>query len=679
MSTSRHRRLLTAASVVLPSAAALTVSMLAASAPARAAGDGTRPVPGTQPAWVRSAADAGAAPSSARLTTQLFLAGDRAGLTAYAQAVSDPRGRDYQKFLSPAQVQHRFGATASQVSAVESWLRSSGLRVRRVSMQQIDATGTVAETERAYGTALNEYKTRAGTFRAPATDARVPAGLSSAVAAVSGLDSRPALARPASLVTHGPLRPERGPAPLPMSKGADGAPFLGPTPCSAYYGQLTDTTDPEFAGAHQPYAICGYTPAQLRGAYGLTPNQTGRGVTVAIVDAYASPTLLADANQYAVNQGGQPFAPGQFTETTDPADWDSEAACGGPAGWAPEQSLDVEAVHAMAPQANVRYYGANSCEDADFLSVLSGIVDTRSANIITDSWGEVIYSSTGDEPAATITEYSQIFEQAIVEGIEVAFSSGDCGDEDPSTSCGAADTSTTPQADFPTSDPYVTSVGGTSLFIGARNQYEGATVWGDDGYVLATGSWQSIGWVYGGGGGTSQYFPQPVYQRGSVPTKLAETLPDGSSLSTPMRVAPDVAMDADPFTGFLFGMTQTLPDGSTAYAESDIGGTSLASPLFAGLVADGVQSRKLPRGFMNPLLYLYYHLAPWRLHDILPVGSSVPYDALPAYSGQPAILVQLGDDQALKATVGYDDGTGVGMPGSLFLSGPALWFGAGRR
>jgi hypothetical protein len=138
-------------------------------------------------------------------------------------------------------------------------------------------------------------------------------------------------------------------------------------------------------------------------------------------------------------------------------------------------------------------------------------------------------------------------------------------------------------------------------------------------------------------------------------------------------------MDADPFTGFLFGMTQVLPDGSAGYAESDIGGTSLASPLFAGLVADGVQSRELPRGFMNPLLYLYYHLAPWRLHDILPVGSSVPYDALPAYAGSPAILVRLGDDQALKATVGYDDATGVGMPDSLFLSGPALWFGAGRR
>ncbi len=679
MSTGRRSRLIRATALVLPSALALTVTMLAAAGPAQAVGAGSRPVPGTQPAWVRGAVRVAAAPSAARITTQVFLAGDRAGLAAYAQAVSDPRSRDFQKFMSPAQVNRRFGARASQVTAVEGWLRGSGLQVRRVSMQEIDATGTVAAAVRAYGTALNEYKTAVGTFRAPATDARTPAALSGAVVAISGLDNRPALVRPASLVRPGPVRIEHGTAPLPVSTGADGAPYLGPTPCSAYYGQLLDTTDPEYNGAHQPYAICGYTPAQLRGVYGLQPAQTGRGVTVAIVDAYASATLLADANEYATNQGDQPFASGQFTETTDPAEWEDEASCGGPAGWAPEQSLDIEAVHAMAPRADVHFYGANSCEDADFLSVLSSIVDTRSANVITNSWGEVIYSSTGDEPAATITEYTQIFEQAVAEGIEVAFSAGDCGDEDPATACGSADTSTTPQADFPDSDPYVTSVGGTSVFIGAHSQYEGATVWGDDAYILSSGHWDSAGWQFGGGGGTSQYFRQPWYQRGSVPTTLAKTLPGGTAEAQPMRVAPDVSMDADPATGFLFGMTQQLPDGSTGYAESDIGGTSLASPLFAALVADGEQSRELPHGFMNPLLYLYYHFASWRLHDILPVGSNVPYEALAAYDGSPAVLVQLGDDRALKATRGYDDATGAGMPDSFFLSGPASWFGAGRR
>jgi subtilase family serine protease len=679
MPTGRRSRLIAVTALVVPSALALSVSILAAAGPAPAADPAGRPVPGTQPAWVRGAVRVAAAPSSARLTTRVFLAGDRAGLAAYAQAVSDPRSRDFQKFLSPAQVNRRFGATASQVTAVEDWLRGSGLQARRASMQEIDATGTVAAAERAYDTALNEYRTAAGTFRAPATDARTPAGLSGIVAAVSGLDNRPALVRPASLVRPGPVRTEHGTAPLPMSTGADGAPYLGPTPCSAYYGQLLDTTDPEYDGAHQPYAICGYTPAQLRGAYGLQPAQTGRGVTVAIVDAYASPTLLADANEYATDQGDQPFAAGQLTVTADPADWQDEAACGGPVGWAPEQALDIEAVHAMAPQADVRFYGANSCEDADFLSVLSSIVDTRSANVITNSWGEVIYSSTGDEPAATITEYTQIFTQAVVEGIEVAFSAGDCGDEDPATACGSADTSTTPQADFPDSDPYVTSVGGTSVMIGARNRYEGATVWGDDAYFLGSGHWQPAGWQYGGGGGTSEYFRQPWYQRGSVPTTLAETLPSGAAEAQPMRVAPDVSMDADPATGFLFGMTQALPDGSTGYAESDIGGTSLASPLFAGLVADGEQSRELPRGFMNPLLYLYYRFAAWRLHDILPVGATVPYEALAAYNGEPAVILQLGDDQALKATAGYDDATGVGMPDSSFLSGPAAWFGAARR
>jgi hypothetical protein len=81
-------------------------------------------------------------------------------------------------------------------------------------------------------------------------------------------------------------------------------------------------------------------------------------------------------------------------------------------------------------------------------------------------------------------------------------------------------------------------------------------------------------------GGASSYFTQPWYQRGVVPSSPAETLPGGTAVSCPMRVTPDVAMDADPFTGFLVGMTQTLPNGSLGYAEGPVGGalTGLVTP-----------------------------------------------------------------------------------------------------
>ena len=82
-------------------------------------------------------------------------------------------------------------------------------------------------------------------------------------------------------------------------------------PCSTYYGQKTATNKPKAYGKHQPWTNCGYTPSQVRGAYGVTRSgMTGKGQTVAIVDAYASPTIRADANQFATVVGDKPFAAG---------------------------------------------------------------------------------------------------------------------------------------------------------------------------------------------------------------------------------------------------------------------------------------------------------------------------------------------------------------------------------
>lgn len=647
-------------------------SSAGASPPGRVLG-----VPGSAAARTAGAKDLGAAPSDASLTTQVYLAGRASALAAYATSVSKPGSPDYGDFLSPAQVQARFGATAQQVQAVERWLEAAGLRVALVSPHEITATGSVGDTDSAYDTQLDRFSAAGATFTASSRAASLPADVAGAVLSIGGLDSRPLLMRPVGLATQaGPVLPGANPgdppgespgaghAQLPLSKGQDGAAFVGPTPCSSYYGQQIDTTDPEINGANQPYAICGYVPSQLRGAYGVSGDIDGQGVTVAIVDAYGSSTMPSDANTYATNHGDPAFSSGQYTQTVDPADWVDESECGGETGWLGEQSLDIEAVHAMAPGADVHYYGANSCNDPDFITTLTSIIDNHSADVISDSWGEVIYSSTGNESATAIAEYTSLFEQAATEGIEVMFSAGDCGDEDPSTSCGTSDTSTTPQADFPTSDPWVTSVGGTSTEIGASNQVEGAVPWGDDAWLESSGAWDSYGWIYGGGGGTSQYFTQPSYQQGVVPTTLAETLPDGTTTTQPMRVVPDIAMDADPFTGFLIGYT-----GGSGYAESDIGGTSLASPLLAGLVADGISRGALAEGFINPTLYRVYAGGSLLYDDIVtPSTTSAPYDILPAYDGDPAIAVEMGDDQALKATTGYDDATGLGMPTPAFLT-----------
>ena len=102
----------------------------------------------------------------------------------------------------------------------------------------------------------------------------------------------------------------------------------------------------------------------------------------------------------------------------------------------------------------------------------------------------------------------------------------------------------------------------------------------------------------------STQYTQPGYQAGVVPTSLSESLPDGTTSSTPMRVIPDVSALADPSTGFLVGQTTLQPNGKTfAFSLSRIGGTSVACPTFAGIEADAQQAAGDSLGFANPAIY----------------------------------------------------------------------------
>jgi len=661
----RSRALALLPAVALAGAMTLTGGQAANAAAA------TADLVNTHPAWASASADRGAVPASTSITSVVYLAGQSpAAMAAYATAVSTPGSPLFHKYLTPQQENARFGATPAQIKAVTAWLTSAGLKVVASDQHSITVTGTAAATQRAYGTAIHNYVVGGQTYRAPVSDAQVPASVASAVLTVANLDNMP-LKNITNYVGEETTPAVKGISgtTAKQSVGSDGATFLGPTPCSAYYGQIKDKTDPAINGVKDsPYSVCGYVPSQLRGAYGVTATGlTGKGVKVAIVDAYGSATIKADADQYAVNHGDPAFKSGQFTQSVTPAQWNSLDECGGQAGWAPEETLDVEAVHALAPAADIHYYGSNSCNDADFLSVFTTIVDTHSVDLVSDSWGGVVYSTTGNEPPSTIAEYSQLFIQGAIEGIGFSFSAGDCGAEDPATNCGAADTSTTPQADYPSSDPWVTDVGGTSLAIGSSNQQEWNTVWGTDAWVEETpGSWTPFGWQFGGGGGTSAFFAEPWYQDGIVSKSLATTLPDGSKIAAPGRVGPDVSLDADPYTGFLFGETQELPDGSTGYAESDIGGTSLASPLFTGAQADAIQAEGGPTGFADPALYSLYKTPALSIVEAKSAGTKA-YNILPPFEGFPAVAVNFGDDQLLKTSSSFSDATGLGTETPWYL------------
>ena len=631
---------------------------------------------------------------------------DPAGAAALLRSVSDPSSPGYRHYLTPAQWEKRFSPSKASVEAVSGWLQSQGVAVEAVSPDRlsIQAAAPAATVERAFGTSLAQYSRGGEVLRSSSGALSVPTSIAPLIAGVSGVDQRPQAPRRltgASLPARkkrvsaaprasAPLA-KKAPEEIPQPEGFRNAP-----PCSPSYGKTADTSDPGYGGGFPsplPYAVCGYTPPQLQGAYGLgapiTGGLDGRGYTVAVVDAYVSPTLLADAQQYSTrHQPSQPLSGGQYSQL--PAKKFNNAAFCEASGWFGEQTLDVEAVHATAPGAKILYVGAKNCETALYRSVQQ-VVDGHLADIVTNSWGDGggdLLDSPGSRRA-----FDNILMMAGATGIGVQFSSGDEGDE--FTTLGMT------VADYPASSPYATSVGGTSLQVGEAGQRLGELGWSTSRSYLCTALLHEEGlpgctknrlntwtpkapgeYLYGGGGGTSYSYSEPWYQEGVVPAPLAGRNTAVTGIAN--RVEPDISMDGDPTTGMLVGETQTFPDG-TYYDEYRIGGTSLSSPLLAGVMADADQAAGAPLGFVNPLLYKLY---------ASPAGAAAYYDVLPGgkqadvrndfldevdagegiltsarvlgYEGRETFCSGTGNcthqKVALNAAPGFDSMTGLGTP-----------------
>jgi subtilase family serine protease len=652
----RRRRLL------IGLTAAFTVAGLAAAVgPAAAAASPRHALPGSMPRWLHQAREQGTVPSSSQVGFGILLnMRDEAGAAATVQAVSDPSSPSYGKWLTSAQFDTRYGPSAASVAAVQGWLRSAGFQVAKTlpSGMYVEASGTAAQVNKTFGTTVRSYSYLGKTVRANSTALTLPAGtpaaVTGAVAGVLGIDQGSTLKAPADTL----------PGPPPGGR-------FGVQPCSAYYGQKLAQAQPAAYGKHQPYAVCGYGPQQYQSAYGesslLKAGVTGRGVTVAITDAYAAPTILADAQQYNRVHNQPLFTPGQFAQITPgPNGYDDEADCG-PQGWYGEETLDVEAVHAMAPGAKVVYVGAPDCESG-LDDAWATSIDNHVADVITNSWTD----GTDDINllgTAYVDFYQQFSMEAAMTGITVNFSSGDDGDH---TAGGTDPASKT--VEFPADLPYVTGVGGTSVLIGSAGQHLAEYGWQSDYASLSNGAWVSPPGTYssGGGGGTSQLFAQPFYQRGKVPPSISEYYGSG-----PMRAVPDIAMPADPNTGMEVGETQVFPDG-TYWDQYRIGGTSLASPLMAGVVAVADQFTHRSLGFINPLYYRL--LGTGALHDITAPGfpvAQVRTDFVNELDSSQGLLYRLQtidvQSSTLHDTPGYDDETGVGTPdGPEFFLGLAI-------
>jgi subtilase family serine protease len=666
--------------------AAITVALTAAVPAAAFARAGTTAVlaqlPSVVPQGLASLPRVGSVAPNEPVTFSVLLRGkDDAALPQLARAVSDPASPEFRHFLTRRQMLERLDPSPAATQTVVTGLRALGITVERVSSdgRLVDATAPADVLTRALGVRFADVRAGGVVARAALSQPVLPSTLRPLVSDIVGLT-----ATPVEHFAGAPVSVSTAPAPA----------YFNGRPCSAYYGAQKATKQPRYQGKAWPYTICGYNPQQIRSAYRVDQTGlTGKGVRIAIVDDYDSPTVVADTSEYSRRYGIAPLSPSQFVDHTDPVTQNTpEVQVTEPTGqvgtvpaespqeWSGEQTLDVEMVHLMAPGATIEYYGGVQGLglqplEAEFTQVIAD----DAAQFVSDSWG--IFELDPLVTPADVELMETELQLGAAEGVGAAFSSGDDGDNIESWDVRSAD--------FPASSDMATSVGGTTLDIGPHNRYFGETYWGtrlepetkngkawdatpkSAGLGPATGPGTLAG---AGGGGLSADFPEPAWQRGIVPSSLTTqvyTSPDKqntNNITKPGRVTPDISLDADSTTGVLVGQTQTDVNGKASYSEFRIGGTSVSCPLFSGLVALAIQAnggRSL--GFMSPALYAAYPHDPAAFRDpslgrgLVNVRTDYNNTQDPG-SGLVFHLRLLGQLSSLHDLKGYDDSTGLGSP-----------------
>ena len=607
---------------------------------------GTSTVPGNVAGWVKSATMKSSASAATTVTISVNMTlKNLTGLKSFVAEVSNPKGREYGQYLSAEQFASRYAPAATDVAAVQKLLEQAGMKNVTVGPHgvYVSATATVAQLRAAFKVTQNLYAYSGMTLRANKEAPTIPASLAGKIVFIDGLDDTGMMRKPFHRsITQGELvAPKSAATASPSSTAVTPPPVAasnGSPYCNHTFGSgalvATLSTPADVYGGSLPWLGCGYTPAQIRSAYGFDKvSYDGKGVTVAIVDAYASPTILNDINAYSVDNAFPKLKNGvSFTQIVPEGIYSvSPSESCGPYGWWEEESLDVSAVHSGAPGADIVYVGSRDCGPSLDIAFMNTVYN-HIADVVTDSWG--------DNGEAIAPGDQQSFDQALMagaaQGMTVLFSTGDNGDL--SAPNGVASGS------WPSTSAYVTGVGGTSLMITNTTGGKAEYGWGtyraflDDVTIKSAKSVTDSGvattsfggytfddyeFYSGSGGGISLLEAQPSYQAKAVPADLATSLNLASgyteTLPNPMRVSPDVAMLGDPYTGFLYGETYTIAGNAiadagctpstatTEFCQTSIGGTSVASPWMASVMAV-LNSKRIATGgplvgFANPLLY----------------------------------------------------------------------------
>ena len=487
-------------------------------------------------------------------------------LARLATAVSTPGSPEYHHYLKKGMFASQYGASPKVVAETMAWLRSKGLQPGPLTDGlYIPVTVTTGQAEQAFSTQLLLYRLPSGRVAmANQQPPLVPSSLAPYIQSIVGLSTLGSLRPSLSFMTRSDTASTADHAVVDQASQAAGP--LGPQACSA-------------ASSGMPTGV--YTYTQIANAYSYSSLYVkgieGNNVTVGIFATAAfNPSDIAqfqscygtDATVNVVNVDGGP-------SSTSLSSADSM-----------EATLDIETIIAMSPMAQITVYEGRGDSLGDSLDIFSSMVNEDTASVLNISFGVC-------EPAAStdsgyMSSFNVLAEQAAAQGETVLASSGDAGSE----GCyGESGLTTTEQdalaVDFPASDPYVTGVGGVTLLQASSPPSQ--TAWNDG---------CSAGSCSAGGGGISQRWPMPSWQRGpGVISSYSSGLPCNNP-SGYCREVPDVSMVASGgVTIYYTGGYQGI-DGWVA-----VGGTSLAAPSWAALVALADQGCNSPVGFINPVLY----------------------------------------------------------------------------
>lgn len=403
-----------------------------------------------------------------------------------------------------------------------------------------------------------------------------------------------------------------------------------------------------------------YTPSDIYAAYDLNPLYSeglkGAGETIVIVDSYGSPTALQDLQTFSTVFGlpvpDTPGGPSLTIVHPNGAPTFSNNMHGVQLGWAEETSLDLQWSHAIAPMANIVLIEANPAETQGvqgFPSMFKGeqyAIQNYPGAVISQSFAatEQSFHSAAD---AQVAKFDQVYQQAVVNHVTVIGSAGDSGT---ANGVGGQGTSSVkilpfPTVNWPSSDPLVTSAGGTWLQYGWTWNPSSPT---DLSFIATPGSRTEAVWnepflPAATGGGLSVLYSTPSFQSG-----ISQSILNGA------RGLPDVSWNSAVDGGVLVYLG-FLGSSSGFYI---FGGTSAASPQLAGLIAltnqladkDGKQHV----GYLNPLLYqlpssAFNDIVPQTFGSVTISDNSLYGSGIPGYSAGP----------------GYDLASGWGSPNAF--------------